>query len=129
MTNTGDIFGAIVAQLYISLPQTNVLTGIPVRILRGFVNISLQPGESSTVALQLRRRDLSHWDVVMQDWVIPSGEIGVSVRFSSRDLPMNGSVVLVFYLKSNRGHKRYRMIHRLPYNLPRGKPRNLIHEF
>jgi beta-glucosidase len=32
------------------------------------------------------RRDLSYWDVVSQEWLIPEGEFVVSVGFSSRDL-------------------------------------------
>jgi beta-glucosidase len=41
------------------------------------------------------RRDLSYWDVGRQEWVIPAGEIGVSVGFSSRDLKLVGKVTAV----------------------------------
>jgi beta-glucosidase len=32
------------------------------------------------------RRDLSYWDVVSQQWLIPTGSFGFDVGFSSRDL-------------------------------------------
>jgi beta-glucosidase len=32
------------------------------------------------------RRDLSYWDVVSQQWLIPEGEFVIGVGFSSRDL-------------------------------------------
>ena len=95
VSNTGDVAGATVVQLYLSMPQDSVPTGTPSQVLRGFEKVMLQPGESSTVQLPLRRRDVSYWDIVSQEWLIPSGEFGISVGFSSRDLQANGTLSLV----------------------------------
>ncbi|KAL4752095.1 hypothetical protein BDW72DRAFT_192237 [Aspergillus terricola var. indicus] len=38
---------------------------------------------------------MSYWDVQSQDWRIPGGEMQVSVRFSSQDLPLHSSVTLI----------------------------------
>lgn len=95
VSNTGDVPGATVPQLYISLPQDNVPSGTPIRVLRGFEKVFLQPNGTTQVQFPLKRRDLSYWNVVSQDWVIPAGEIGVSIGFSSRDLPLNGTVMVV----------------------------------
>jgi beta-glucosidase len=81
--NTGRVDGAAVPQLYVTLPEA---ASAPPRQLRGFDKVFLKAGKSQTVSFPLMRRDLSCWDVITQDWVIPSGDIGVSVGFSSRDL-------------------------------------------
>ena len=85
VSNSGDVAGAAVPQLYVSLPST-APEGTPVRQLRGFEKIYLEPGQSETVCFELMRRDLSYWDVVSQQWLIPTGSFGFDVGFSSRDL-------------------------------------------
>ncbi|GKT50795.1 putative beta-glucosidase E [Colletotrichum spaethianum] len=82
ISNTGSVVGAEVAQLYISFPD---VAGEPVRQLRGFQKITVQPGESVDVAFPLRRRDLSVWDVAGQEWKVESGEYKLYVGASSRD--------------------------------------------
>ncbi|KAL3457009.1 putative beta-glucosidase G [Aspergillus heterothallicus] len=85
VSNTGDVDGAAVPQLYVTYPDSTP-AGTPPKQLRGFDKVVLQPGESQNVSFELMRRDLSYWDVVSQDWLIPSGEFVVRVGFSSRDL-------------------------------------------
>jgi beta-glucosidase len=92
LTNTGSVGGATVPQLYISLPSAPA--GTPLKQLRGFEKVGLEAGASDVVSFALMRRDLSYWDVVQQEWVVPSGEIGVSVGFSSRDLRLTGNIVV-----------------------------------
>ncbi|GJC81570.1 putative beta-glucosidase D [Colletotrichum liriopes] len=82
ISNTGSVVGAEVAQLYISFPA---VAGEPVRQLRGFQKVTVQPGESVEVAFSLRRRDLSVWDVAAQEWKVESGEYKLYVGASSRD--------------------------------------------
>lgn len=94
VSNTG-VAGATVVQLYLSMPQESVPNGTPTRVLRGFEKVMLQPGESLTLQLPLKRRDVSYWDVVSQEWLIPGGDLVISVGFSSRDLQENGTVTLV----------------------------------
>lgn len=94
LTNTGTVAGAEVPQLYISLPAS-APAGTPPKQLRGFEKVKLEAGACETVSFSLMRRDLSYWDIYTQDWVIPSGEFGISVGFSSRDLKLTGSVTIV----------------------------------
>ncbi len=56
MTNTGKAAGDEVAQLYLSFPD---VTGAPLRALRGFQRVHLDPGESQNVHFELKGRDLS----------------------------------------------------------------------
>lgn len=84
--NTGDVRGATVAQLYLSLPEDSTPEGSPVRQLRGFDKVELASGQRGQAKFDLMRRDLSYWDIVSQQWLIPDGDFTVSVGFSSRDL-------------------------------------------
>ncbi|KAI3326150.1 glycoside hydrolase family 3 protein [Xylariaceae sp. AK1471] len=84
ITNTGNVDGAEVAQLYVGIP------GAPVRQLRGFEKPFINVSQSVTVTFELNRRDLSVWDVVAQKWSLQKGDYQVYVGSSSRQLPLHG---------------------------------------
>jgi beta-glucosidase len=92
VSNTGSRSGQAVVQLYLSLPKSKTPSGTPVKVLRGFSKVSIEPGEKVDVGFDLLRRDISYWDVVSQDWVVPEGEMTVRVGFSSRDLPLMAKI-------------------------------------
>jgi beta-glucosidase len=94
VANTGDVAGATVPQLYVSMPAS-APAGTPLKQLRGFEKVFLEVGDSLAVTFPLMRRDLSYWDVVSQEWLIPTGAFTLSVGFSSRDLSLIGSVTPV----------------------------------
>lgn len=85
VTNTGDLAGAEVAQLYLTFPAA---TGEPPNQLKGFVKTDLQPQETQTVHFPLRRRDLSVWDASSHAWVVTDGLYVAKVGASSRQLPL-----------------------------------------
>lgn len=79
VTNTGDRPGRAVAQLYVELPSS-LGVDTPARQLRQFEKTkSLAPGESETLTMQITRKDLSVWDVVVQDWKAPVKGEGVKI--------------------------------------------------
>ncbi|KAI0178100.1 glycoside hydrolase superfamily [Pestalotiopsis sp. NC0098] len=94
VTNTGDVAGYAVPQLYAGFPDSTP-EGTPPSQLRGFDKIWLEAGETKTATFDLMRRDVSYWDVVAQDWRIPSGDFTFNVGFSSRDFHANTTVALV----------------------------------
>ncbi len=55
VTNTGQVAGDEVAQLYLSFPD---VPGAPLRALRGFERVHLEPGASQKVRFELKPRDL-----------------------------------------------------------------------
>jgi len=91
LTNTGDVDGATVPQLYVGFPSSTP-SGTPPRQLRGFEKVFLTAGETQSVTFSLARRDLSYWDVISQQWLIPEGEFTLSAGFSSRDLHLNTTI-------------------------------------
>ncbi|KAK3952685.1 glycosyl hydrolase family 3 N terminal domain-containing protein [Pseudoneurospora amorphoporcata] len=97
--NTGKVAGAAVPQLYMSWPESasaeqTKKVDFPVKVLRGFDKIYLEPGETRRVEFSLMRRDLSYWDVEVQNWRMvmmeglegDNGDYVFRVGFSSRDL-------------------------------------------
>lgn len=95
VTNTGLVGGAAIPQLYLSLPQIPNEDPTPVKVLRGFEKVSLQPNQSTTVNFDLMRRDMSYWSTLQQTWVIPHGNIGIMAGFSSRDISLISSVTVI----------------------------------
>jgi beta-glucosidase len=75
VTNTGKVAGDEIVQLYLKFP--NVL-GAPIRALRGFERIHLEPGASREVKFHLKRRDLS---IVTEagDIIVAQGKYVVSI--------------------------------------------------
>jgi len=90
VTNTGDVAGAEVAQLYLSLPSTPDAPQPP-RVLKGFRRVELAPGKSAHVTLTLDARALSYWSIAAHDWKIAPGKYIISVGSSSRELPLTDS--------------------------------------
>ena len=75
VTNTGKLAGDEVAQLYLSFPP---VAGAPLRALRGFERVHLEPGASQQVRFELKPRDLSMVTAV-GDPIVAEGKYTVSV--------------------------------------------------
>ncbi|KAJ6468264.1 glycoside hydrolase superfamily [Mycena sanguinolenta] len=89
--NTGDVAGNEVSQLYLGFPAS---FGEPPKVLRGFTRTMLNPGQTKTVTINLRQKDVSVWDVVAQKWVVASGTFHVMVGSSSRNIHLQGTFQL-----------------------------------
>ena len=88
VTNTGAVAGAEVVQFYVADPESSV--DRPVKELKGFDKVFLQPGETKTVSVQLTRESLSFFDAAKHAWVAEPGRFDVLVGASSADI--RGSV-------------------------------------
>lgn len=95
VTNTGSADGATVAQLYVAFPQDSSPPGTPRQVLRGFQKVNLDAGASQNVIFSVKRKDLSFWDAVAQDWKIPTGPFEMRVGLSSRDIRARQNVSLL----------------------------------
>ncbi|KAI1080309.1 glycoside hydrolase family 3 protein [Whalleya microplaca] len=82
ITNSGEVAGTEIPQLYLSHGGPTD----PKVVLRGFDEVSLEPGETKTVTFNVTYRDLSNWDVDAQDWRVTEYPKTVFVGASSRDL-------------------------------------------
>jgi beta-glucosidase len=82
VTNTGSREGSEVVQLYIRDVVSSVTR--PVKELKGFKKVTLKPGESVTVALDINPASLAFYDVNMK-YVVEPGDFEIMVGTSSRD--------------------------------------------
>lgn len=81
VTNTGSRAGDEVVQLYIH--QRAGRASRPVRELKGFQRVTLEPGESRKVAFELTEDSVRYWHSLERDWVIDPGVFDVWVGSSS----------------------------------------------
>ncbi len=83
--NTGKCSGAEVVQLYLAAPQEGLHR--PVRELKGFQKVHLQPGESKTVRFTLIDRDFALWQ---EGWKVPAGTYTVCIGGLTAEIEKKG---------------------------------------
>lgn len=94
VTNTGEVPGAEIVQLYIVPPEGGIHR--PEKELKGFLKVFLEPGQTKTVGFQLEDRSFALWQ---DGWVVPGGVYTVLVTGSSRapgltaEVPRQGEAV------------------------------------
>lgn len=94
LKNTGTRPGASVVQLYLSLPSPRADVPQPKVVLKDFKKTKLAPNAVESMEFEVNPKQLSYWDPVSKSWKIASGCYGVSVGFSSRNLPLEQKVPL-----------------------------------
>jgi beta-glucosidase len=99
VTNTGKLAGDEVVQLYLKFPE---IPGAPLRALRGFERVHLEPGASQNVEFHLNSRDLS-MVTDAGDILVPPGKYTVSIGGGqpgteapalSGNFEVNGQIIL-----------------------------------
>ena len=83
--NTGKRAGAEVVQLYLAAPQEGLHR--PVRELKGFQKVHLQPGESETVRFTLIDRNFAVWQ---DGWKVPGGTYTVCIGGLTAEIKKSG---------------------------------------
>ncbi len=84
VTNMGKRAGKTVVQLYVGDCESSVFR--PVRELKGFDKVFLEPGESKDVSFTLDKRSFAYWNTTIHDWHVESGEFRIEIGHSSRDI-------------------------------------------
>ncbi|MDR3709907.1 MAG: glycoside hydrolase family 3 C-terminal domain-containing protein [Capsulimonadaceae bacterium] len=92
ITNTGSKAGAEVVELYIHDPAPKI--DKPVRELKGFEKIDLEPGQTKTVSIPLAGRSFAYCDVPGKQWKADKGTYDVEVGASSRDIRLTARLTL-----------------------------------
>jgi len=92
VTNTGARAGAEVVQLYIRDRVSSVTR--PIKELKGFAKVVLEPGETRTVTLPITCDSLAFYDLDME-YVVEPGEFTIMVGTSSRDCDLQSLTLRV----------------------------------
>ncbi|MDE0573605.1 glycoside hydrolase family 3 C-terminal domain-containing protein [Demequina sp. B12] len=83
VTNTGDVAGAEVPQLYVSRKGGAVFR--PALELKGFTKVALDPGETASVTIPFDQYTFRHFDVAADAWAVEAGEVQIIIGASSQD--------------------------------------------
>lgn len=91
--NTGERFGKEVVQLYVAPRDSSVPR--PVRELKKFCKVALQPGEKKTVTFSLNKRDFSFWDIKNHEWSTENGVCEIQICANANDVILRKSVQII----------------------------------
>lgn len=84
VTNTGKRVGSEVVQLYISDLKSSLPR--PVKELKDFAKVTLEPGETKTVTFTIGRDALSFFDDKAHAWVVEPGKFEALIATSAADI-------------------------------------------
>ncbi len=89
VTNTGKCEGKEIVQLYVGDEKCSV--DRPKKELKNFAKVSLKPGETKTVSMDITTQDLKFWDEATHAWKAEPGKFKAYVCASAEDV--RGTVV------------------------------------
>lgn len=90
--NVGSVPGAEAVQLYVRDEESTVRR--PIRELKGFEKVFLNPGEEKEVSFTLNKRSFAYYEVKLHDWFVESGRFILEIGASSRDIRLSVPVTV-----------------------------------
>jgi len=91
LQNTGKYAGEEVAQLYLRDMVSQPIR--PIKELKGFQKVMLQPGETKTVTFTIDKRKLSFYNDQLQ-WITQPGEFSLMIGSASDDIRLQDDFIL-----------------------------------
>lgn len=88
--NTGSIAGKEIIQLYVRDVESSVIR--PLKELKGFEKVELQPGEEKEVSFILDKRSFAYYNVDIKDWYVESGDFEILIGKSSKEIVLKETV-------------------------------------
>lgn len=92
LKNTGSRFGKEIVQLYTRVKDSAVRR--PVRELKGFEKVALEPGEEKEVRFVLDAKAFAYYEPKIHDWFVENGEAVIEVGASCRDIRLSAEMKL-----------------------------------
>jgi beta-glucosidase len=93
ISNTGSLAGDEVVQMYVKHLGSEVQR--PLKELKGFRRITLQPNETKTVQIQLKAESLAYWNTDTQRFVVERDKIKIMLGGSSAQTRIEKTVNVV----------------------------------
>lgn len=90
ITNSGKVAAKEAVQLYVG--QVTGEVPRPVRELKGFAKVALQPGETKQVTFTLSKRAFAYYNVTLHDWHVETAQYEIQIGASSRDIRVSSVV-------------------------------------
>ena len=92
VTNTGDVAGKEVVQLYVHDCQAKLVR--PVKELKGFAKVELEPGETKRVEIDLDFRAFAYYHPGYRQWITEDGDFDLLIGASAADIRATLTVTL-----------------------------------
>ncbi len=106
--NLGPMAGKEIVQLYIHKPDSKVIR--PVKELKGFKKVYLEPGEQKTVTFSLDKRSFAYYHSNIKDWYVESGLYHILAASASTEVQLIGSIIVTSTRKLRKTYTRYTTI-------------------
>jgi beta-glucosidase len=90
LQNAGSRAGSEVVQMYVHQAKSNVVQ--PIKSLRGFQRVTLNPGETRHITIALPASQLSYYDVVTRRFIVAPGMFNVMIGSSSDDIRLRAGL-------------------------------------
>jgi beta-glucosidase len=91
--NTGSVRAKEAAQVYVAHKNAKVF--VPLKELKGFAKVELEPGESKEISIEVDARAFSYYNTAIHDWYAESGEYEILVGPSSAECPLRAIITMV----------------------------------
>lgn len=92
ITNTGDLAGKEVVQLYVGYHNSSVERAP--KDLKGFKKVHLNPGESKTITIAVPATELMYWNTEQNRWILEDIRYSIHLAKSSRQIELSETVTL-----------------------------------
>jgi len=92
VSNTGQVAGDTVVQLYVSYPKSKVER--PVKELEGFKRAHLAAGDTQTVQIPLKAAQLAYWNTDAKAFTVEAVPVSLMIGASSADIKLSRSLSL-----------------------------------
>ncbi len=92
VTNNGKTAGKEVVQVYVHDHKARLVR--PVKELKGFTKVWLEPGETKTVTVALGFREFAYFHPAFKQWITEDGEFDILIGASSADIREKITVTL-----------------------------------
>jgi beta-glucosidase len=93
VTNAGKVAGQEVVQLYVHDVESSFFR--PIKELKGFKKLTLKPGETRTVSMELGYRDFAFYHPSYKAWIAEEGEFEILIGSSSADIRLKEKLAMI----------------------------------
>ena len=90
LKNTGKVDGAEAVQVYASQPKASVMR--PAKELKAFTKVFLKAGETQTVSLEVKVKDMAFYNEKSMSWTVEPGEFVLRNAASAADVKSSVSI-------------------------------------
>lgn len=97
VTNTGTVAGKEIVQVYIHDHESSVSR--PIKELKGFAKVELEPGETKTVTITLDFRSFAFYHPRYRSWITEDGEFDILFGASAQDIRQQATTQMTSSLR------------------------------